>query len=76
MDTWLFLLIAVAVIALLLSLPRVRRRRLVNRGRRKGGFRRRRMDALKRAAADDIARIQENDAVPGADAASGQESSI
>jgi len=74
MDTWVYVLIAVVVIALLLSLPRIRRRRLVNRGRQKGGFRRRRMDALKRAAAADIAAIQGNDSVLGTDAPSEQES--
>jgi hypothetical protein len=59
-GTALVLLITVAVIALLLSALRPRPPRLVNRGRR-GGFRRRRIDAIKAAAARDIALIQGND---------------
>jgi hypothetical protein len=43
---------------LLLSLVRLRRPRLVNRGRRRGGYRRRRADAIKAAAAADIAMIR------------------
>ena len=55
----LVLLVTVAVILLLLSLlVRPRRPRLVNKGRRRGGYRRRRMDAIKRAAAADIAMIR------------------
>jgi hypothetical protein len=57
-GTALALLITVVVIGLLLSLLRPRRPSLVNRGRRRGGYRRRRMDAMKRAAAADIALIR------------------
>ena len=65
----LVLLVTVVVIGLLLSAAlRPRRRRLVNRGRRPRGYRRRRMDAIKRAAAADIAMIQENDRSFGRDA--------
>jgi hypothetical protein len=60
-GTGLVLLVTLVVIFLLLSLVRPRRPRLVNRGRRPRGFRRRRMDAIKRAAAADIAMIQGND---------------
>ncbi len=60
-GTGLVLLVTVAVIFLLLSVLRPRRPRLVNRGRRPRGFRRRRIDAIKRAAAADIAMIQGND---------------
>lgn len=61
-GTGLVLLVTVVVvIGLLLSLLRPRRPRLVNRGRRPGGFRRRRIDAIKKAAAADIAMIQGND---------------
>jgi hypothetical protein len=68
-GTGLVLLITVVVIGLLLSLLRPRRPSLVNRGRRRGGYRRRRMDAIKTAAAADIALIRGNDRVLGPDAA-------
>lgn len=58
----LVLLITLVVIGLLLSALRPRPPRLVNRGRR-GGFRRRRIDEMKAAAARDIALIQGNDRV-------------
>jgi len=67
-GTALVLLITVVVIAVLLSALRPRPPRLVNRGRR-GGFRRRRIDAIKAAAARDIALIQGNDRVLGPEAA-------
>jgi hypothetical protein len=58
-GTTIVLLVAVAVIILLLALAlRPRRRRLVNRGRPPRGFRRRRIERLKAAAAADIAAIQ------------------
>lgn len=61
-GTALVLLVTVVVIRLLLSVALgPRRRRLVNRGRRPRGYRRRRMDAMKRAAAADIAMIQGSD---------------
>lgn len=60
-GTGLVLLVTLAVIFLLLSVLRPRRPRLVNRGRRPRGYRRRRMDAVKRAAAADIAMIRGND---------------
>jgi hypothetical protein len=61
-GTGLVLLVTVVVvIGLLLSLLRPRRPRLVNRGRRPRGFRRRRIDAIKKAAAADIAMIRGND---------------
>jgi hypothetical protein len=59
-GTALVLAITLVVIGLLLSALRPRPPRLVNRGRR-GGFRRRRIDAIKAAAARDIALIQGND---------------
>ena len=62
-GTALVLLVTLVVIGLLLSALRPRPPRLVNRGRR-GGFRRRRIDAIKEAAARDIALIQGNDRVP------------
>jgi hypothetical protein len=58
----LVLVVTVAVIVLLLlSLLRPRRRRLVNRGRPPRGYRMRRAEALKRAAAADIALIRGDD---------------
>jgi hypothetical protein len=57
----LVVVVTVMVIgALLLTAVRPRRPRLVNRDRRSGGYRRRRADALKRAAAADIAMIRGN----------------
>jgi hypothetical protein len=75
-GTALVFLITVVVIVLLLSALRRRRPRLVNRGRRPGGFRRRRIDAIKRAAARDIALIQGNDQVLRAKAAGDRESGL
>ena len=64
-GTGLVLVVTVVVIGLLLlSALRPRRPRLVNRGRRRGGYRRRRIDAMKRAAAADIAMIQGDGAGP------------
>jgi hypothetical protein len=61
-GTGLVLLVTViAVVALLSLLLRPRRPRLVNGGRRRRGFGRRRMEAIKRAAAADIALVQGND---------------
>ncbi len=58
----LVVVVAVVVIGLLLlSVLRPRRPRLVNRDRRRGGFRRRRIDAMKARASADIAMIQGND---------------
>ena len=71
----LVLVVTVAVIVLLLlSLLRPRRPRLVNRGRRRGGFRRRRIDRIKAAAAADIALIQGKDPVIRTDAGRDRES--
>ncbi len=50
---------AVVLIGILLIIAvRPRRPRLVNRDRRRGGFRRRRIDAMKARAAADVAAIQ------------------
>jgi hypothetical protein len=58
-GTGLVLLITAVVLVFLLALAlRPGRRRLVNRGRRRGGYRRRRIDRIKRAAAADIALIR------------------
>jgi len=68
-STAVVLLVAVVVIIALLALVvRPRRRRLVNRGRRPRGYRMRRADRIKRAAAIDIALMQGKDpkAKPGA----------
>jgi hypothetical protein len=74
-GTGLVLLVAVVVIVLLLALVlRPRRPRLVNRGRRRGGFRRRRIDRIKAAAAADIALIQGKDPVIRTDAGRDRES--
>jgi hypothetical protein len=70
------LVVAVIVVLLLAALLRPRRPRLVNRGRRPRGFRRRRIEAIKRAAAADIALIQGSDGVLGPDAAAGQENPL
>ena len=74
-GTALVFLITVVVIVLLLSSLRRRPPRLVNRGRR-GGFRRRRIDAIKAAAARDIALIQGNDRALRPRAAKDRESSL
>jgi hypothetical protein len=64
-GTGLVVVIAVVVIGLLLlSALHPRRIRLVNRNRRRGGFRRRRIDAMKARAAADVALIQGNDRRP------------
>ena len=64
-STGLVLLVTVAVICVLLSLLRPRRPRLANRGRRPRGYRWRRIEAMKAAAAADIALIRgEEDRVP------------
>jgi hypothetical protein len=61
-GTGLVLLVTVVVVIALLSLLlRPRRPRLVNGGRRRRGFGRRRMEAIKRAAAADIALVQGNE---------------
>lgn len=76
-GTGLVLLVTVAVIAgLLLSVLRPRRPRLVNKGRRRRGYRRRRMDAIKRAAAADIAMIQGDDRFLGRHAGPNNESGL
>jgi hypothetical protein len=60
-GTGLVVVVTVAVIGLLLLLAlRSRRPRLVNRNRRRGGFRRRRIDAMKAKAAADVALIRGN----------------
>lgn len=74
-GTGLVILVTVAVIGLLLSVAlRPRRPRLVNRGRRRGGYRRRRMDAIKAAAAADVAMIAGSDRFLGRDAGGQRES--
>ena len=67
------LVVAVIAVVVLVALLRPRRPRLVNNGRRPRGFRRRRIEALRRAAAADIALIQGNDGVLGPDAPTGHE---
>jgi hypothetical protein len=58
-GTALVLVVTVVVIGLLLLRAlRPRRPRLVNRNRRRGGFRRRRIDAMKAKAAADVALIR------------------
>ena len=76
-GTWVVLLIVVVIIAVLLAvlLLRLRRPRLVDRGRSPLAFRRRRIEAIKQAVADDIALIQESDGTLGPDAATGRETS-
>lgn len=60
-GTGLVVVVTVVVIGLLLlTALRPRRPRLVNRNRRSGGFRRRRIDAMKARAAADVALIQGN----------------
>jgi hypothetical protein len=76
-GTGLVLVVTVVVVTgLLLFVLRPRRPRLVNRGRRPGGFRRRRIDAIKRAAAADIAMIQGDDRFLGRDAGGDRESRL
>jgi hypothetical protein len=76
-GTGLVVVITVVVIGLLLlSALRTRRPRLVNRDRRRGGFRRRRIDAMKARAASDIAMIQGNDRRLRPDATADGESKI
>jgi hypothetical protein len=66
LGTGLVVLVAVIVVmVLLLTALRPRRPRLVNRGRRRGGYRRRRADAIKAAAARDIALIRGDDRESG-----------
>ena len=68
-GTGLVVVVTVVVVGLLLlSALRPRRPRLVNRDRPRGGFRRRRIDAMKARAAADIAMIQGNDRRPRQDA--------
>jgi len=67
-GTGLVLLVTVVVVGLLLSAAlRPRRPRLVNARRRPRGYRQRRIEAMKRAAAADIALIRGNSPRPGAD---------
>ena len=74
-GTGLVVVVAVVVIGLLLlSALRLRRPRLVNRDRPRGGFRRRRIDAMKARAAADVAMIQGNDRRPRPDATADRES--
>jgi hypothetical protein len=73
-GTGLIVLVTVVVIGLLLlSALRPRRPRLVNRDRPRGGFRRRRIDAMKARAAADIAMIQGNGRRPRQDATADSE---
>jgi hypothetical protein len=61
-GTGLVVVVAVVIIGLLLlAALRPRRPRLVNRGRRPAGLRRRRIDAMKARAAADVALIQGNE---------------
>jgi hypothetical protein len=61
-GTALVVVVTLVVIGLLLlSALRPRRPRLVNRNRRGGGFRRRRIDAMKARAVADIALIRGTD---------------
>jgi hypothetical protein len=63
----LVVVVAVVLIGILLIIAvRPRRPRLVNRDRRRGGFRRRRIDAMKARAAADVAAIQGRDPRPRA----------
>jgi hypothetical protein len=74
-GTGLVVVVAVVVIGLLLlAALRPRRPRLVNRNRRRGGFRRRRIDAMKARAAADVALIQGNGRRPRQDATADSES--
>jgi hypothetical protein len=61
-GTGLVVVVTVIVIGLLLMLAlRPRSVRLVNRDRRRGSWRRRRIDAMKARAAADVALIRGND---------------
>ncbi len=74
-GTGLVVVVTVVVIGLLLlSALRPRRPRLVNRNRRRGGFRRRRIDAMKARAAADVAMIQGNGRRPRQEATADRES--
>jgi hypothetical protein len=76
-GTGLVVVVTVVVIGLLLlSALRPRRIRLVNRDRRRGGFRRRRIDAMKARAAADIALIQGNGRRPRQDATADGDSDL
>jgi hypothetical protein len=76
-GTGIIILVTVVVIGLLLlSALRPRRPRLVNRDRPRGGFRRRRIDAMKARAAADIAMIQGNDRRPRQDATADGDSEL
>lgn len=76
-GTGIVVVVTVVVIGLLLSVAlRPRRPRLANRGRRRGGYRRRRMDAIKAAAAADIALIRGDNSLPGQDAGGNRGSGI
>ena len=68
--------VVIGLLLLLLSALRLRRPRLVNRDRRRGGFRRRRIDAMKARAAADIAMIQGNGRRLRPDATADRESEI
>ena len=75
-GTELVVVVTVVVIGLLLLALRLRRPRLVNRYRGLGGFRRRRIDAMKARAAADIALIQGTDRPRHHDAPAGGEGEI
>lgn len=76
-GTGLVVVVTVVVIGLLLlTALRRRRPRLVNRNRRPGGFRRRRIDAMKARAAADVALIRGNDRRLRPDATADGESKI
>lgn len=76
-GTALVVIVTVVVIGLLLLRAlRPRRPRLVNRNRRRGGFRRRRIDAMKAKAAADVALIRGNDRRLRPDATADGESEI
>jgi hypothetical protein len=76
-GTALVVVVTVVVIGLLLLRAlRPRRPRLVNRNRRRGGFRRRRIDAMKAKAAADVALIRGTDRRLRPDTAADGESEI
>lgn len=77
LGTGLVVVVTVIVIGLLLlTALRPRRPRLVNRDRPRGGFRRRRIDAMKARAAADVALIQGKDRRLRPDATADGESKI